>query len=505
MTLMRAPHPARRLFVVARSIIWLASWIVPTRQRTGWRESSIRQVWHWCQFLAEHDQLTFEHKLELARFCWNAFPAAFWMRFDQQVFRQRRDRLLRSPSLLLSSLSFGVVVLIVVSGIIPQMRALIASPIPDPDHVCVISLNGKFRRVHSETLLNLAAAWKDSRYVSDVAAFSWGASELASARRTLPVLSAKVAPDFFKVLGLRAIAGRVFHAGDDNGCSGCILLSHEIWRLQFHSDPSVIGREVTVDGIPRQIIGVLPRDFYLLSPEVSVWTMLDAGTPSFTNAVERIGAIARVVPNVTTRQVESDLVDRTENAGYILPASLLTVASGRDELRKYVSSYFLFLLLAVGSAMLIVSVRFSTGVGRAPISRGDRLRWWSFLVAKTVLLLAFSGLLAWTSLRWLSVYFFGSVQPMTNGVALWLFLILSIAPLSWAIRDQQKRCRVCLQRLGTPIQIGVPGHVLLDWSGTEMVCPQGHGVLYLPDSPANWLERDRWDNLDDSWAGLFKD
>jgi hypothetical protein len=36
-----------------------------------------------------------------------------------------------------------------------------------------------------------------------------------------------------------------------------------------------------------------------------------------------------------------------------------------------------------------------------------------------------------------------------------------------------------------------------------MVCPDGHGVLYLPDSQANWLERDRWDNLDDSWADLF--
>ena len=505
MSLMRAPQPAQRLFLVARCIIWLASWIVPARQRISWRLSATRQVWHWCQFLAENDQLTREHKLELARFCWSAFPAAFWVRFDQQEFRRRRDRLFGSPAFFLALLSACVVATTLVSGIVPQMRTLITSPIPDPDHVCVISLNGKFRRVHSETLLDLAAAWKQSKYVSDVAAFSWGASNLVTPRRSLSILSAQVAPDFFQVLGLRAMVGRVFRSGDDNGCSGCIVLSHEMWRLQFHSDPSVIGREVTVDGMPRQIIGILPRDFYLLSPEISVWTMLDTYTPSFTNSVERIGAVARILPGVTTRHLESDLVDRTENAGYILPASLLTVTSGRAELRRYISSYSLFLLLAVGSAMLIVYARFSSGVGRAPNTRGDRLRWWTFLVAKTVLLLAFSGLLAWTSLRWLSVYLFGSVQPMTNGIALWLFLILAIAPLSWAIRDQQKRCRVCLQRLGTPIQIGAPGHVLLDWSGTEMMCPKGHGVLYLPDSQTNWLERDRWDNLDDSWAGLFKD
>lgn len=502
---MRAPRPAQRLFLVARSIIWMAGVIVPARERNSWRETATRQVWHWSQFLAETGQLTRENKLELARFCWNAFPAALWVRFDQQEFTQRRDRWFGSPSLLLSSIGIAVVILILVSGIIPQVRAFLSSPIPDPDHVSVISLNGKFRRLHSETLLELAAAWKESKYVSDLAAFSWGASTLVTPQHRLPVLSAQVAPDFFQVLGLQAIIGRTFRAGDDNGCGGCIVLSHEIWRLQFHSDLSVVGRQVTVDGIPRQILGVLPRDFYLLSPEISVWTMLDAGTPSFTNSVERIGAVARIVPGAKARQVESDLVDQTENAGYILPASLLTVTSGRSELRKYVSSYSLFLLLAVGSAILIVYARFSTGVGRAQPTRSARLRWWSFLIAKTVLMLAFSGLLAWTSLRWVSVYFFGSVQPMTNGIALWLFLVLSIVPLSWAIRDQQKRCRVCLQRLGTPIAIGAPGHVLLDWSGTEMMCPKGHGVLYMPDSQTNWLERDRWDNLDNSWADLFKD
>jgi hypothetical protein len=493
------------MFASCRSVIWLASWIVPAPRRVDWRANWTRQAWHWCHFLAETDQLTRDRKLELAHFCWSAFPSAFWLRFDQQEFRSRNDRLRRSPAGLLLAIALATVLLTLTSGIIPAVQSLVSSALPDPDHVCVISLNGKFRRVPSETLLDLTAAWKGSKLLDDVAAFSWGAAELVTPRRTMPVLSAQVAPEFFQVLDLHAMVGRTFRNGDDNDCAGCVVLSNQIWRRQFNSDPSVIGREVAVAGVARKVIGVLPHDFYLLSPGISVWTMLDAGTPSFSNAVERIGAVARVRPGVTQQQVELDLADRTENAGYILPASLLVVTSGRAEMRGYIRAYLLFLLLAVGSTMLIVYARFSTGVGRAPLSLRARLRWWSFFAAKAVLLLAFSGLLAWTSLHFLSIYVFGSVQPMTNGLALWLFLILAIAPLSWAIHDQQKRCRVCLQRLGTPIQIGAPGHVLLDWSGTEMMCPQGHGVLYLPDSPTNWLERDRWDNLDDSWAGLFKD
>ena len=157
-------------------------------------------------------------------------------------------------------------------------------------------------------------------------------------------------------------------------------------------------------------------------------------------------------------------------------------------MRRYFVSYLLFVLLAVGSAVLIVYTRSGTGLSRAPLSLHDRIRWWSFFVTKTLLLLIATGLLAWTTVRWLSVYLVGSVHPMASAIVLWVFLVLAIGPLSWAIHDQQKRCRICLRRLETPVQIGAPGYVLLNWSGTEMVCSEGHGVLYLPDSEANWLE-----------------
>ncbi len=167
----------------------------------------------------------------------------------------------------------------------------------------------------------------------------------------------------------------------------------------------------------------------------------------------------------------------------------------------YFGSYILVRCISArwgGAALgclIVVYARSGAALSRAPISLRDRTRWWSFFVAKSLLLLIATGLLAWITVRWLSVYLVGSFHPMANGIALWVFLVLSMGPLSWAIHDQQKRCRVCLRRLGIPIQIGAPGYVLLNWSGTEMVCSEGHGVLYLPDSQANWLERDRWDNF----------
>jgi hypothetical protein len=486
-------------------MVWLASWIVPGEQRTEWRRSWTLQTWHWCNFLAESGLLNRAQKLELARFCWSAFPAAFWRRCDRETFLRRVDRLRRSPLICLGAIALALIVVVLAGGIIPAARSFASSPIPRPDRICVISLNGKFRRLRSETLLDLASAWKGSKLLDAVAPYSWGPASLAGLRRTVPILSARVAPTFFQVLGLKAALGRTFHDGDAQSCGNCVVLSHEIWQLQFRRDPGLIGRHILLDGSDRMVIGILPRNFHLLSPEIAAWTLLDSAAPPFSNFVERIGAVARTKDGASGQRIESDLIDLSENAGYVFPASLLVVTSQPAQMRRYLGSYLLFVFLAVGSAVLIVYARSGTGLGRAPLSLRDRSRWWSFFVAKSVLLLIGTGLLAWSTVRWLSVYLVGSVHPMANGIALWFFLILSTGPLSWAIHDQQKRCRICLRRLGTPIQIGAPGYVLLNWSGTEMVCSEGHGVLYLPDSQANWLERDRWDNLDDSWAGLFRE
>ena len=105
--------------------------------------------------------------------------------------------------------------------------------------------------------------------------------------------------------------------------------------------------------------------------------------------------------------------------------------------------------------------------------------------------------------HWTANWIVGSAYPLSDEYSIWLLLPLAIVALSWSVRDQQRRCRTCLRRLELPVEIGRAGSVLLNWAGTEMVCPQGHGILYLPDSPANSLDQGRWSTLDDSWQSLF--
>ena len=153
---MQFPDPLRRTLLSCRAILWLASWLVPRGQRKEWRQQQLRQIWHWVNFLSETGQLNRENKLELARHCWGAFADAFWVRYDREEFLRRLERLRRAPETCLVVATLLVLAVVLAGGFIPAARSRLSSAISSPDRVCVVSLNGKFRRFRSETLLDLA-------------------------------------------------------------------------------------------------------------------------------------------------------------------------------------------------------------------------------------------------------------------------------------------------------------------------------------------------------------
>ena len=69
-----------------------------------------------------------------------------------------------------------------------------------------------------------------------------------------------VTPEFFPVLGVRPLAGRLFEPQDDvEGPPATILLSHRLWQRRFGGDPGIVGRAITVNERPVVVIGVLPE------------------------------------------------------------------------------------------------------------------------------------------------------------------------------------------------------------------------------------------------------
>jgi hypothetical protein len=155
---------------------------------------------------------------------------------------------------------------------------------------------------------------------------------------------------------------------------------------------------------------------------------------------------------------------------------------------------YLFMILV---SLLVLSATTPLALGEYPANRHSppgviRLRRWIFLVVKIALLLpiVFCGSLDLASL--VSMGF----QP--HG-----FLVGLIVALRWALIDQRRRCPVCLRWLTNPTRIGGPSQTFLEWYGTELMCEQGHGLLYVPEIPTSCYSTQRWQYLDPSWRSLF--
>jgi hypothetical protein len=491
-------------------MIWIAACLVPRAARSQWRSDQQRKFWHWCHFLSESGQLTSNNRLLIAKACWELFPAAFWMRFEREQFLTRLHRIYGSPLAFLSGLLLAVLALGFGSGIIGSARAAYSPPVAHADRIVLITLdgngiNGKFSRTRSDTLLDLASIWSKSELAEGTTPFSWAPGNLLLPRRDLQVAVARVGLGFFATLGEKTVLGRVFEQQDLQSCPSCVLLSNSVWREEFHADPNIVGKAVDLNGVSRPVIGVLPPGFRLISPGIAVWGLIDPAL-LFTNFQRRVGAVARLHPGVTPEQLQRDLGDLTESGGYVHPSSQLQVVTIAAQLRRNLTSMIWLLLLVTGCAILVVAIRqASSGFGLLPEGATARWKWLGFFATKSALLLAAVALTSWCLVHWFASWTIGSINPLIDEYSIWLFLPLAIVALSWAFRDQQGRCRSCLQRLELPVEIGRPGSVLLNWAGTEMVCPVGHGVLYLAESPANSLDQGRWSKLDESWENLFRE
>jgi len=126
-----------------------------------------------------------------------------------------------------------------------------------------------------------------------------------------PLRRALVSGNYFEVLGARAAFGRSLQASDDVlGAAPVVVLSHTAWRRQFGSDPTVLGRRITVqlDGISHTVVGVMPAGLEYPAG-TDVWgpytpTRLRNAADTSYAAVDLVG---RLADGATTASAAADL------------------------------------------------------------------------------------------------------------------------------------------------------------------------------------------------------
>src|SRR6059058_2457218 len=121
----------------------------------------------------------------------------------------------------------------------------------------------------------------------------------------------RVSANLFELLGVPALLGRNFVPDDDKPGTHVVLLSYSLWQRRFGSDPSVIGRALTLNGESYTVVGVMPRLVQLPGYENrndQLWVPI--AFPS-EEAAQRgnhfLEIIARLKPGVTLKQAQAEM------------------------------------------------------------------------------------------------------------------------------------------------------------------------------------------------------
>lgn len=159
--------------------------------------------------------------------------------------------------------------------------------------------NGAFAAMRPQLRTMDVAAYADGRAFNVM-----GLDEAARLPGTL------ISAELFSILGVRPALGRVFESGEDvAGQDRSVILSDALWRQRFGSDPHVIGRSIELDGVRREIIGVMQKDFRFPSATTRLWMPLhyDARDPQNSWAGDYMPVIGRLRPGATIEQARAEI------------------------------------------------------------------------------------------------------------------------------------------------------------------------------------------------------
>jgi predicted permease len=177
----------------------------------------------------------------------------------------------------------------------------------------------------------------------------------------------------FRALRVDPLMGRYLVPEDDQAGSPAVsVLSHASWRDRFGSDPDILGRSLSLDGVPHTVVGVMPPGFSVPQADGEMWTSLqdderdDRGSAGY-------AVLGRLADGATVESLRADLDVIQARLGEAYPdqqADMRSHTQGLlDAMVGDVRATLFFLLAAVGLVLAIACVNIANMLSVGGLAR----------------------------------------------------------------------------------------------------------------------------------------
>jgi putative ABC transport system permease protein len=331
-----------------------------------------------------------------------------------------------AASLLTLALGIGAV-----TAIFTVVHAVLFAPLPYRDPGRVVSL-WETDPVHGldkfpVSMPNFRSWQQTSRSFSHFAALRGANANLTGGGEPERVNGISGSAALWDLLGVHPIAGRAFSSDEDApGGAPVAMISEGLWRRRFGGDPSILGRTIDVNLVPRVVVGIVPQDVGFAT-DVDLWLPLGYDPEADESRGDRrLNVLGRLAPGVTLQQARGDLrriasqLERDfpdSNKGWgarVIPVrDWIVDAEVGQRLRILLAAVALLLLVAAANVASLqaaratgrlreIGVRLALGASRARLVRQ--------MLTETLLLAAAGGALG-LALAWAGVRAAASLLP----------------------------------------------------------------------------------------------
>ncbi len=200
------------------------------------------------------------------------------------------------------------------------INTLILNPphIADAGRVAAIWRTTKDKRVEGfVSYLDLQDWRADNRSFESIAGYKPNGFILLNEEQAERLQGMRVTANFLSLLKVRPLIGRDFQVEEEKrGAEGVVIISHQLWKNRMGGRDSALGQQLTLNGKPFTIIGVLPPEFeYPLAPKQTelITTIAGEGGNLDERGAQVLRAVGRLRQGVTFTEAQAELTNITAN------------------------------------------------------------------------------------------------------------------------------------------------------------------------------------------------